>query len=246
MVQKKNTRRKSIGETSVLVFPNLFTTGNLFCGFYSIISSLNGNYVLSAYLILAAALFDLFDGRVARLVKGVSNFGKQYDSISDIVSFGIAPIVLVYVYWFIDMPKFTWLIGFLFVSCGTIRLAKFNVIPSSRPDEYFSGLPIPVAASTIASAFLFLRAVGRLHSLEMYILGTLVLLSILMVSPVRYKSYKKPETPSRNKVISNTVMFVLLLILVAINPDIVVFILCSSYIIVGIVFESYRRLFKRE
>jgi CDP-diacylglycerol--serine O-phosphatidyltransferase len=240
---KKASNRKRIKETSTVFFPNLFTTGNLFCGFYSIISSLNANYSLAAYLILAAALFDLFDGRVARMLNGVSEFGKQYDSLSDMLSFGLAPVVLAYLSWLVDMPGHFWLVAFLFVSCGALRLAKFNIIPSNRSGDFFSGLPIPVAASTIASGFLFLRHVDITYGWGYYVVVVVSILSLLMISPVSYKSYKKPEKPSKNKMIRNTVMFILLVIVVAINTDVVVFILCSAYIILGIVMEIYKRVF---
>jgi len=241
---KRNTGRKRIKETSVVFFPNLFTTGNLFCGFYSIISSLNANYSLAAYLILAAALFDLFDGRVARMLNGVSEFGKQYDSLSDLLSFGIAPVVLAYLCWLVDMPRAFWLVSFLFVSCGALRLAKFNVISSNKSGDFFSGLPIPVAASTIASGFLFLRHVDITYGWGYQAVVAMCILSLLMISPVNYRSYKKPEKPSKNKMIRNTVMFILLVIVVAINTDVVVFVLCSAYVVIGILMEFYKRVFK--
>jgi CDP-diacylglycerol---serine O-phosphatidyltransferase len=239
---KKNTRRKRIKERSTVFFPNLFTTGNLFCGFYSIISSLNSNYSLAAYLIMAAALFDLFDGRVARMLNGVSEFGKQYDSLSDMLSFAIAPVILAYLVWFVDLPGHFWLISFLFVSCGALRLAKFNIISSSKSGDFFSGLPIPVAASTIAAGFLFLRHLDITYGWGYHIAVLMFVLSLLMISPVSYRSYKKPEKASKNKMIRNTVLFILLVIVVAINTDVVVFVLCSAYIILGIVMETYKRV----
>ena len=114
------------------MFPNLFTTGNLFCGFYSIIMSLKGNFSGAAYLILAAGIFDLLDGRVARLVKSVSEFGKEYDSLADLVSFGVAPAMIVYLCNLVFIPRIGWLVAFLMVACGALRLARFNVMSSLR------------------------------------------------------------------------------------------------------------------
>jgi CDP-diacylglycerol--serine O-phosphatidyltransferase len=235
------TRRKKIKETSILVFPNLFTTGNLFCGFYSIISSLKGEFILAAYLILAAAVFDLVDGRVARLVKGVSDFGKEYDSLSDLVSFGVAPSILAYLSYLADMPRLGWLAAFLFVACGTLRLARFNVIYMSRDPQYFIGLPIPVAATTIASCFLFVKELGIDYEGHYWLLALILLVSFLMVSTVSYKSYKKPEKAVKSRIFRNMILFLLLLIVVAVKPELVIFAICLAYIGQGILSYAYNR-----
>ncbi|MEI6080496.1 MAG: CDP-diacylglycerol--serine O-phosphatidyltransferase [bacterium] len=173
----KEMRNKKIKDTSVLVFPNLFTTGNLFCGFYSIINSLRGHYLMAAYFILAATLFDLVDGRVARLIKGVSDFGKEYDSLSDLVSFGVAPAILAYMSYLVDIPRLGWLAAFLYVACGALRLARFNVVYMNKDPQYFMGLPIPVAASTIAASFLFMKELGIDYAGHYWLLGLILLMS---------------------------------------------------------------------
>jgi len=236
----KGSKRKRMLDTSVLVFPNLFTTGNLFCGFYSIISTLKGSYVLAAYLILAAALFDMVDGKVARLVKGVSDFGREYDSLSDLVSFGVAPALLAYMSYLAFIPRLGWLVAFLFVACGALRLARFNIIYKIVNPEYFIGLPIPIAAVTVASAYLFFREVGFNYEKNYIFLALLFFVSFLMVSSITYKSYKKPEQKIRSGFFTNMVIFLLLLITVAVNPDIVMIFLCLVYVFHGIFVDLYK------
>lgn len=238
----REARRKKVLDTSILVFPNLFTTGNLFCGFYSIICSLKGNFLAAAYLILAAGIFDLVDGRVARLVKGVSEFGKEYDSLADLVSFGVAPALLAYLCNLVFVPRIGWLAAFLLVACGALRLARFNVSHSEKDPRYFVGLPIPIAAATVATCYLFIREIG-LDLKSNYIFIVLVpIVSFLMVSAVSYKSYKKAQETIRRDFFANMVIFLLLLVVVAVHPDLVLFLLAAIYIVNGLIMELYNRL----
>jgi len=238
----REARRKKVFDTSILVFPNLFTTGNLFCGFYSIICSLKGNFSAAAYLILAAGIFDLVDGRVARLVKGVSEFGKEYDSLADLVSFGVAPAMLAYLCNLIFIPRIGWLAAFLLVACGALRLARFNVIHSTKDPRFFVGLPIPISAATVATCYLFVKEIG-IDLNNTYIFIILVpIVSFLMVSAVSYKSYKKAQETIKRDFFSNMVIFLLLLIVVAVHPDLVLFLLAVIYIVNGIIMELYNRI----
>jgi len=238
----REARRKKVMDTSILVFPNLFTTGNLFCGFYSIICSLKGNFLAAAYLILAAGIFDLVDGRVARLVKGVSEFGKEYDSLADLVSFGVAPALLTYLCNLIFVPRIGWLAAFLLVACGALRLARFNVIQSSKDPRFFVGLPIPIAAATIATGYLFAKEIGlNINSTYLFVILVPVV-SFLMVSAVSYKSYKKAQETIRRDFFANMVIFLLLLVVVAVHPDLVLFLLAVIYIVHGLIMELYNRV----
>ena len=238
----RESRRKKVFDTSILVFPNLFTTGNLFCGFYSIICSLKGNFLAAAYLILAAAIFDLVDGRVARLVKGVSEFGKEYDSLADLVSFGVAPALLAYLCNLVFIPRIGWLAAFLLVACGALRLARFNVACSEKDPRFFVGLPIPMAAATVATCYLFVKEIG-IDLKSTYIFIVLVpIISFLMVSSVSYKSYKKAQGTIRKDFFANMVIFLLLLVVVAVHPDLVLFLLAVIYIANGLILELYNRI----
>jgi CDP-diacylglycerol---serine O-phosphatidyltransferase len=238
----RESRRKKVFDTSVLVFPNLFTTGNLFCGFYSIICSLRGDFYLAAYFILVAGLFDLVDGRVARLVKSVSEFGKEYDSLADLVSFGVAPALMAYLCNLSFIPRVGWLVSFLFVACGALRLARFNVISELKDPRFFVGLPIPIAAATVATGYLFVKETG-IDVRSNYIFVVMVpILSFLMVSAVNYKSYKKAQETVKKVFFTNMIMFLLLLVVVAVHPDLVLFMLAVIYIVYGFLMDVYNRI----
>jgi CDP-diacylglycerol--serine O-phosphatidyltransferase len=170
--------------------PTLFTVGNLFCGYLSIWSSIRGTFDLSAYLIIAAGILDMLDGRIARMTHSTSAFGEQYDSMADLVSFGVAPAVLAYSWGLADFHRLGWMVSFLFVVCGSMRLARFNIQVHVVDKRYFVGLPIPAAAGTVAVVVLATpeRLVSRVWMAGL--LGLTILLSYLMISTIRYRSFK--------------------------------------------------------
>lgn len=174
----------------LFVLPTLFTVGNLFCGYLSLWCSIKGTFELAAYLIIAAAVLDMLDGRIARLTNSTSEFGEEYDSLADLVSFGVAPGVLAYSWGLSDFGRLGWMASFLFVVCGSMRLARFNIQTHAADKKYFIGLPIPAAAGTIAVLVLATpdRLVDRVWMGGL--LAVTVLLSYLMISTIRYRSFK--------------------------------------------------------
>ena len=138
-------RRESL-KRGVYILPNLVTTGSLFAGFYGIVATMNGNYNLAAWFILISAIFDGLDGKVARLTGTTSRFGVEYDSLADLVAFGVAPGLLMYAWALKPFGKLGWLAAFLYVVCGALRLARFNVQVDTVESKRFVGLPIPAAA----------------------------------------------------------------------------------------------------
>jgi CDP-diacylglycerol--serine O-phosphatidyltransferase len=170
--------------------PTLFTVGNLFCGYLSVWRSIQGSFEAAAILIIAAAVLDALDGRVARWTHSTSEFGEEYDSLADLVSFGVAPAVLAYSWGLSDFPRPGWVASFLFVVCGSMRLARFNIQTKIVDKRYFVGLPIPAAAGTIASLVLATpeRLVDRFWMGGLLVLT--ILLSYLMISTIRYRSFK--------------------------------------------------------
>jgi CDP-diacylglycerol--serine O-phosphatidyltransferase len=174
----------------LFVLPTLFTVGNLFCGYLSIWSSIRGTFDLSAYLIIAAGILDALDGRIARMTHSTSAFGEQYDSMADLVSFGVAPAVLAYSWGLADFHRLGWMVSFLFVVCGSMRLARFNIQAHVVDKRYFVGLPIPAAAGTVAVVVLATpeRLVSRVWMAGL--LGLTIVLSYLMISTIRYRSFK--------------------------------------------------------
>lgn len=129
--------RPSNRRAYILVIPSLFTTGNLFCGFYAIIHTFASEFEQASYAILLAGIFDILDGRVARFTKSTSKFGVEYDSIADVVSFGVAPAVLVYVWALQPFGRLGWAGAFFFAACAALRLARFNTISEELPKAYF-------------------------------------------------------------------------------------------------------------
>ncbi len=174
----------------LFVLPTLFTVGNLFCGYLSIWSSIRGTFDQSAYLIIAAGILDALDGRIARMTHSTSSFGEQYDSMADLVSFGVAPAVLAYSWGLADFLRLGWMVSFLFVVCGSMRLARFNIQAHVVDKKYFVGLPIPAGAGTIATVVL--ATPERLVSRGWMggLLGLTIVLSYLMISTIRYRSFK--------------------------------------------------------
>src|SRR4051812_21444380 len=124
----------------IYLVPNLVTTANMFCGFYSVIASIHQDFVTASWAIMAAGVFDMLDGRIARLAKATSQFGVEYDSLSDLISFGIAPAVLLYQWALEPYDRFGMPAAFLFLLCGALRLARFNVNSAAQPKNYFQGL----------------------------------------------------------------------------------------------------------
>ncbi len=174
----------------LFVLPTLFTVGNLFCGYLSLWASIRGVFENAAYLIIAAGILDGLDGRIARMTNSTSKFGEEYDSLADLVSFGVAPAVLAYSWGLADFHRLGWMTSFLFVVCGSMRLARFNIQTHVVDKKYFVGLPIPAAAGTVAAVVLATpeRLVSRLWMGGL--LGLTVILSYLMISTIRYRSFK--------------------------------------------------------
>lgn len=174
----------------LFVLPTLFTVGNLFCGYLSIWASIRGTFESAAVLVIVAAVLDALDGRIARLTNSTSEFGEEYDSLADLVSFGVAPAVLAYSWGLSDFDRVGWIGSFLFVVCGSMRLARFNIQTKVVDKRYFVGLPIPAGAATIVT--LVLATPDRLVS-RVWMAGLLVmtvLVSYLMISTIRYRSFK--------------------------------------------------------
>ena len=217
----------------VYILPNLFTTGNLFCGFWAIISVFQEKFFYAALAILLASVFDVLDGKVARLSGATSKFGVQYDSLADLVSFGVAPALLAFSWALRPYGRFGWLAAFLFVVCGALRLARFNVQSSSGEVKYFKGLPIPAAASMIAlTILLYHRLIETGWVKDIVILVMIYVLAFLMVSSIRYFSFKELDLAKR-KPFSIFMFVVLSMIVIVMEPTIVLFVFVLSYVFSG-------------
>jgi len=180
------------------VLPNLFTSASLFCGFYSIIASFKEYFLSSAIAILIAIVFDSLDGRVARLTNTTSKFGAEYDSLADVISFGMAPSLLVYSWSLFIYGKWGWIVAFLFLLCGALRLARYNIQIGIIESSVFNGLPIPAAAAVVATTVIFFDYAGVEGKFyNFFIICFVVILSLLMVSSIKYYSFKDVKLLAR-------------------------------------------------
>lgn len=208
--------------------PCLFTIASLFCGFYSMLAAVKGDFVVAATAILVAAVFDGLDGRVARLTGTTSTFGKELDSLCDQVSFGVAPAILAY-YWALQpYGRYGWLAGFLYVATTALRLARFNSQPPTASKD-FVGLPCPAAAAVIAASVLFTHRLGIEGTIKHISLIVLVYaISYLMVSSHRYLSFKQRRS-SKKRAFPMIVGTLLLFVLIAAEHEIMLFVLFMLY-----------------
>ncbi len=186
----------------IYILPSLFTVGNLLCGFAAVVQASLGRFSLAAVLIIIAGVLDGLDGRIARLTGTTSDFGVEFDSLADIISFGVAPAFLVFSWVLYPLGRIGWLAAFVFVVCAAMRLARFNIQRSAIEKRYFAGLPSPAAAGTAAAVvFAFPESTG-LAWLPIAALPLMVGLAVLMVSRLRYRSFKDLNLHSRQSYIN--------------------------------------------
>lgn len=210
----------------------------MFFGYMAMIYSIKGSYEFAAYAIVAAAVFDLLDGRVARLTHTESEFGAQYDSLSDVISFGVAPGILLYEWALKPFGRMGWIASFAFAACGALRLARFNV-QKSEERFHFQGLPIPMAAGIVASAVLYFNELRLDAWKSPALLAMSMLLAGCMVSTFRYRSFKDLDF-RRKQPFFYLVLGVSLITVVALRPEITLFLLFLSYATLGAVFGILR------
>jgi CDP-diacylglycerol--serine O-phosphatidyltransferase len=233
-MSRKKKRRKFNSDNfgrGVYILPNLFTTASLFAGFYSIVATLGGHYTHAAVAIMISAIMDGLDGKVARMTNTTSQFGVEYDSLADLVAFGVAPGLLAYAWALKPYGRLGWVVAFLYVTCGALRLARFNVYAGIKDPQFFQGMAIPAAACTFASTvfwFNYWGGAGPVHHGGVLVFA----LSFLMVSNFKYFSLKNPEL-FKKKPFNTLVIAVLIFSLVAIQPKIMFFVMAMCYMVSG-------------
>jgi CDP-diacylglycerol--serine O-phosphatidyltransferase len=232
--------------------PNVLTTFGLFAGFFAIILATRGQYADAAVAIFVAMLWDGLDGRVARLTNTQSEFGAQYDSMADMISFGVAPALLMYFWQFSDMGKAGWLAAFVYTAAGALRLARFNTQISNEDKRYFQGLPSPAAAALIAGMVWTKQSIGVTDYDQYLTLVSWVILvgaGVLMVSNVRYYSFKDINLKGRSS-FKFLLIATLILIVVTVWPSAILFVFFLAYALSGLIMtmievRKKRRLKKR-
>jgi CDP-diacylglycerol--serine O-phosphatidyltransferase len=232
----------------MFVLPNLFTVSSIFCGVYSITLSAGeptgDNFYRAAVAIFFGAVFDGFDGRVARLTRTQSDFGVELDSLADVISFGVAPAILVFKWALSGMGFAGFFICSAYASCGAIRLARFNVIAHSNTgsSRYFVGLPIPLAAGMLVSVVI---ASNTLHEPVAEVIGLapvavlVVVLALLMVSTIRYRTFKEAGLNSRTVLAFLAVIAVGVVLALRGRASLVLLVYFSFYLLLGLAEEAF-------
>ncbi|NNE37591.1 MAG: CDP-diacylglycerol--serine O-phosphatidyltransferase [Gammaproteobacteria bacterium] len=221
----------------IYLLPNLFTTSALFAGFYSIIAAINGRFEAAAIAIFVAMIMDGMDGRIARLTNTQSDFGTQYDSLSDLISFGLAPALLIYQWSLFNLGKVGWSAAFIYTAAAALRLARFNTQVTNEDKRYFQGLASPAAAALIAGVVWLGESIG-IPDEKANLLITLpvtVLSGILMVSNIRYHSFKQVDLKGKVPFVSILVI-VMVFFLFSSNPPLILTTVAFSYACSGPVF----------
>lgn len=230
----------------IYIIPNLVTTANLYCGFSSITSAIHRDFQSAAWFIVAAAVFDALDGRVARMAKATSKFGVEYDSLSDLVSFGMAPALLLYTWALEPFGRLGSLASFLYACCAALRLARFNVNTETVSKAYFQGVASPIAAGSIATFAIFHASTGLPTengwiSREGIALTQALALGSLMVSSIPFPSFKELNWRARSS-FGYLMIAVMIMVLIAVRPEITLFVVVSLYLIASLAWNAYRLL----
>jgi CDP-diacylglycerol--serine O-phosphatidyltransferase len=224
MVTDKKVRR------GMYLLPSLITVGNLFCGYACVMYAMRGDLVTAAPFIGVAVILDLLDGRIARMTGTTSAFGVEFDSLADVVSFGLAPAVLAYAWGLSELGRWGWAAGFLYVTAAAIRLARFNIQTATQTDKrYFIGMPSPAAAGIPAATIFFhpFPLVGKFQA--MAAIAVVVIPAILMVSTIRFRSFKTMNL-GWDRTYAKLLAFAALLVFIATEPSVALVIIAYTYL----------------
>jgi CDP-diacylglycerol--serine O-phosphatidyltransferase len=235
----------------VFILPNLMTTGCLFAGFYAIIAAIDGNFVRAGIAVFVAMVFDGLDGRIARWTGTESTFGKEYDSLADMVSFGVAPAIVTYQWGVVRIAeygdawrRFAWLVAFFYAAAAALRLARFNARAATADKRYFEGLPSPSAAATVA-AFIWFFSQWREPGLVGLVVAVTVtgLAGALMVSSFSYPSLKQVDVDRRVK-FAYFIIVPLFFLLIALDPPTMLFAMFATYALSAPALWLWRRFLR--
>lgn len=259
MSPEENNPATDAGKVQIYFLPNLLTAGNLACGFFALTwifkyeQGVNFEPIrIAIRLILAAFVFDFFDGRIARLAKKESQFGREFDSLADMVSFGVAPAFLVYRIVLYQFERTGWIVAAMYLVCGGIRLARFNVLssrPSASHGKEFIGFPIPSAAALVVSVTLFVMWLAghdqQLGASRWALPSLMILLAVLMVSDVKYPTFKDLDWTLQRSVAAFAVV-VMVALLLALNFQVALAGVFVAYLLYGLVRPWISKRFRRE
>ena len=237
-VQRRRFRR------GVYLLPSMFTMGSMFCGYACIVHAMRGEFVTAAPFIGFAVVVDMLDGRIARMTGTTSAFGVEFDSLADIISFGIAPAILTFAWGLQPLGRLGWAAGFLFLASAAVRLARFNIQTGSHDKRYFVGMPSPAAAGVLAATVFAYPAGFQTYVEALPALAMIAVPALLMVSTVRFRSFKNLDLQARRKY-PVLLLVALGLVLLAARPELVLVVLAYGYLGVTLVETAWHRLRRR-
>jgi CDP-diacylglycerol--serine O-phosphatidyltransferase len=228
----------------VYLLPSMFTMGNMFCGYACIVYSMRGEFATAAPFIGLAIVLDMLDGRIARLTGSASQFGVEFDSMADIISFGVAPAIMSFAWALQPLGRLGWAAGFIFVAAAAVRLARFNIQEGPQDKRYFVGMPSPAAAS-VPAATVFAYPWGfQTYAESLPVLAIIIVPALLMVSTIRYRSFKNIDLHSRRNY-PVLVMFAVGLALLASHTELVLVVMAYSYLVSPFLEWGWHKLRRR-
>ncbi|MCZ6650615.1 MAG: CDP-diacylglycerol--serine O-phosphatidyltransferase [Acidobacteria bacterium] len=219
----------------IFILPSLLTVGNVLAGYAAIIAAQQNEFARAALLLGVAAVLDNLDGRVARATGTTSSFGVQFDSLADVLSFGVAPAFLVFRWGMESLGRWGWVASFLFLICGAMRLARFNIQPAGGDKRFFIGLPIPAAAMVVGAIIFYHPQPIVEPGLAVSVLVLVLLLSGLMVSRLRYRSFKSLDARGKRRSFLIVGLLALLLAAVVAEPQVALLSLSLLYMLSGLI-----------
>jgi CDP-diacylglycerol--serine O-phosphatidyltransferase len=222
----------------VYLLPNTLTLCGMFCGFFAIMSAINGSFVNAAWAIVLANIFDGLDGWIARLTNTSTRFGVELDSLSDVVAFGVAPAIMMYKWTLQPFGRLGWAAAFLFVACGALRLARFNIQTGTTGSKSFKGMPIPGAATILSSIVVFYYEFWQgIPEKNVFFPLAVILLALLMVSTLKFHGLKEIDFKER-KPFWSLIVFVMILFVMLMHPGPSIFVFAMAYLAWGLVENS--------
>jgi CDP-diacylglycerol--serine O-phosphatidyltransferase len=234
-VQRRRFRR------GVYLLPSLFTMANMFCGYACVVYAMRGEFATAAPFIGIAIVLDVLDGRIARMTGTTSEFGLEFDSLADVISFGLAPAILSFAWGLHPLGRLGWAAGFVFVAAAAVRLARFNIQHSVQDKRYFAGMPSPAAAAVPASTVYAYPEGFQTYSEALPVLAMVIVPALLMVSTIRFRSFKTFDLQARQSYPVLILVAVGLALLVA-HPEIVLVAMAYAYLASGLIGLAWQRL----
>jgi CDP-diacylglycerol--serine O-phosphatidyltransferase len=228
----------------VYLLPSMFTLGNMFCGYACIVYSMRGEFATAAPFIGFAIVLDMLDGRIARMTGSTSQFGVEFDSMADIISFGMAPALMSFMRGLQPLGRLGWAAGFIFVAAAANRLARFNIQAGSVDKRFFVGMPSPAAAS-VPAATVFMYPWGfQTYAEALPVLGMVIVPALLMVSTIRFRSFKNVDLQSRRSA-PILVLFAVGIALLASHPQIVLMTMAYTYLASAFIEMAWHKMRRR-